>query len=184
MNIIGLYGPQRVGKTTVAEAITKVDPGASWKRLSFADPIRAMLAAILPAEQLSPLADKSKPLKVLGGKTSRDALKLLGTEWGRQLIDQDIWLNALLNKARDNNWYNIVIDDLRMDNEYKAIKDLGGFVVRVKRDPDPPYDLTHESESQWPLWKPDMVALNTAPSACAQYILSHAVQFFYKNTQP
>lgn len=178
IRIIGLYGPQRVGKTTVAEAITKAPGGAGWRRLSFADPIRAMLAAILPAEELSPLADKSKPLKVLGGKSSRDALKLLGTEWGRELIDIDIWLNALLNKAVDNKWHNIVIDDLRMHNEYNAIKRLGGFVVRVKRDPDPPYDLTHQSEAQWPLWKPDMTALNSAPSSCAQDILSHAVQFF------
>jgi hypothetical protein len=183
LRIIALYGPQTVGKTTVANRILEIGQIDGWRRLSFAEPIRAMLAAILPSQELSPLADKSKPLAVLGGKTSRDALKLLGTEWGRKLIDIDIWLNVLLNKATENNWNSIVIDDLRMDNEYAAIKRLGGLVVRVKRETDPPYDPTHESELQWPLWKPDFIATNNAPASCAQDILSHSVQFFNKKTK-
>jgi hypothetical protein len=174
MKIIGLYGPQRVGKTTVAEAIEHITKPHGWKRMSFAQPIREMLRPILPASALSPFADKDNPLRVLGGKSVRDALKLLGTEWGRDLITNDIWINALLSRAEENKWDKIVIDDLRMDNEAHAIKSLGGIIVKIVRSHEMPVDTTHKSELQWPKWQADLYVVNTSPTSCAQEIVEFA----------
>lgn len=174
MKIIGLYGPQRVGKTTVAEAIEHISKPHGWKRMSFAQPIREMLRPILPASALSPFADKDVPLRVLGGKTVRDALKLLGTEWGRDLIANDLWINVLLSRAEQNGWDRIVIDDLRMDNEAQAIKSLGGIIVKVLRGYEMPMDVSHSSELQWPKWQADFYAVNDTPTKCAQEIVEFA----------
>ena len=67
--------------------------------------------------------------------TPRLALQLLGTEAGRNVFGEPIWTSALINRLDPNKDY--VITDCRFVNEYKAVKSVGGYVVQIKRGPDP-----------------------------------------------
>lgn len=78
----------------------------------------------------------------------RDALQLMGTEAGREVFHPDIWVISLLNRARGKD---VVITDVRFQNEIKYIQENGGIVIRVKRGDDP-------------VWFEDMTLLNTESS--------------------
>ena len=78
----------------------------------------------------------------------RDALQLMGTEAGRQVFHQDVWVISLLNRARGKD---VVITDVRFQNEIKYIQENGGIVIRVRRGDDP-------------VWYEDMSLLNTESS--------------------
>src|SRR3546814_7787118 len=59
-----------------------------------------------------------------------------GTEWGRGMISQDVWANAV--EARILNlWARsdaaIVIDDLRFPNDWAMLRRLGGILIRLRR---------------------------------------------------
>lgn len=63
--------------------------------------------------------------------TPRLLLQLLGTECGRQIIHPNIWVNSLFaDFAVDSKW---IISDLRFPNEFDAIKERGGIIIRVNR---------------------------------------------------
>ena len=176
MKIIGLYGPQRVGKSTVAAEIPNISM-YSYRRMSFASTIRDMMQPLLPTEMLTSFSDKEKPIEALGGKSVREAMILLGTAWGRELIHQDIWVNALFNKAEERKYEYIVIDDLRMNNEMEEIKRRGGIIVRLHRTGVVPVQ-NHITELEWPKWTPDFEVQNNNPVECAREIVLNAVQFF------
>jgi hypothetical protein len=77
---------------------------------------------------------KELPCELLGGKTPRHAMQTIGTEWGRDLIDGDLWINAWkrsIEKLPPN--VPIVCDDVRFANEAEAIHAMGGVVIRVVR---------------------------------------------------
>lgn len=142
MKLIAFTGPAFSGKTTAANAIVQACDG---KRISFADPIRDMLAAIgISHEQLT--HDKHEPVAWLG-KTPRELMQTLGTEWGRELVHPQIWLTITkLRIAAHGNATPIVIDDCRFDNEAKLVHALGGKVVRIdRRGSTPP--MAHLSEA-------------------------------------
>lgn len=74
--------------------------------------------------------------------TPRRILQLLGTEAGRKIIHPDIWVNALMNDYKLNQWRGVqndlsypnwVITDVRFPNEVQAIKDREGIIIRVNR---------------------------------------------------
>jgi hypothetical protein len=59
------------------------------------------------------------------GKTPRHAMQTLGTEWGRELIHEDIW--AKIAEYKVNTYLrtsaNVVIDDARFPNELEILKE-------------------------------------------------------------
>lgn len=80
--------------------------------------------------------------------TARTLLQLMGTECGRAIIHQNIWVNALFaDYIADNVFYpesegsisgdqkyiepDWIITDVRFPNEVQAIKDRGGILVRI-----------------------------------------------------
>ncbi|ARO29934.1 deoxynucleoside monophosphate kinase protein [Rhizobium sp. NXC14] len=70
--------------------------------------------------------------------TPRQIMQTLGTDWGREAIDQDLWTKvaaAKIEGLRDKG-IDVVVDDLRFPNEYDLITSLGGTLVKVVR-PDP-----------------------------------------------
>jgi hypothetical protein len=144
--VIGFAGPAGVGKTTAACIVTADFP--RYKRLSFADPIRSMLLALgLTHEALA--ERKHDPHPLLCGQTPRFAMQRLGTEWGRNTIGPDIWLRAAEHRIKQlhSQWDNVVIDDVRFDNEALLIAELGGVVVRLHRQIETePTVAAHASE--------------------------------------
>lgn len=127
--ILGLTGPARSGKDTVADRLAVVH---GYERVSFAEPIRQMLHTLGVSH--AELHNKTAPIARFGGKSARELLQTLGTEWGRAMVDPDIWVNVM---AQDllalPAGMPVVISDVRFDNEAKWIVDQGGLVISVHR---------------------------------------------------
>ena len=66
--------------------------------------------------------------------TPREALQKMGTEAGRDVFHKDIWVISLLNRAKGKD---VVVTDVRFQNEIEYIQGNGGIVIRVKRGEDP-----------------------------------------------
>lgn len=143
VRIIGLSGRAGSGKTTVAGMI----PAAVVIQL--ADPLYAALSTMLgvPESMLRSPAYKERPFLGLG-KSPRQMMQTLGTEWGRELIDRHIWIRLLekrIETLRAQGVRTIVVADVRFENEADAIRRMDGQVWRVRRD-EPATASAHSSE--------------------------------------
>ncbi len=150
LRLIAFCGLAGHGKTTAAEAIVSAPLSGRWVRLSFADPIRAMLSALgVPSRNLN--TEKEVPLRLLGYRTARHAMQTLGTEWGRGQMAPDLWLRVAEHRILDRlaNNHAVVIDDCRFTNEAELVHALGGLVILVvnPRGYEPPILGRHASEA-------------------------------------
>ena len=131
--IIGLTGPAGCGKTFVASMV----PDAMVIGLS--DPIYTALASILgiPETVLRQRATKERPIEWLG-KSPRQLLQTLGTDWGRTLVSEDLWLRIARRRIEEltaAGTTTVVIADVRFDNEAAMVHEMGGEVWLVDRRP-------------------------------------------------
>ena len=129
--VIFICGRAQSGKSTLANMFQH---GAGYARLSFAGPLKDMLCAMgVPYVHLHGTEEqKNAPLEILGGKSARYAMQTLGTEW-RNMIDQNLWTNALLKQIQNSPANRIVVDDMRMPHEYEAFHKLGAVIIGVER---------------------------------------------------
>jgi hypothetical protein len=160
MKIIAMFGPQGAGKSESAKIVSSL---LGWSRLSFAGPLYHMMSVLLGTEARS--LPKSEPCDGLCGKTLREALQTLGTEWGRGMIGDTIWLNAMsrrIDEKREKGSVGVVIDDLRFANEYRLLRDIGATIVRVERKDTliPTLNGGHASEMDWMNFTADAVVRN------------------------
>ena len=99
MKIIGLTGPAGCGKSTVADILT-MDDGFGFIEESFARPLREFVASVC----CWPFADvertKEEPTPRMCGRSPREVMQLMGTEFGRNMIGPDIWIRALESRIQ------------------------------------------------------------------------------------
>ena len=149
LNIIGLVGPAGAGKSAVAKMLANTH---GYRIAPMAGPLKQMLIAGGLAHEDVYGEHKERPSDLLGGQTPRHAMQTLGTEWGRDLIHPDIWVNMWtrayekLGCGTPRKVQPIVADDVRFANEVDAIKRLGGTIVEVRR-PHYGYSRSHRSET-------------------------------------
>lgn len=131
--LLGLYGPAGCGKDTLANKVLDHD---AYERYRFADPLKNMLRQFHVFENVWEDRElKEKPIPWLG-KSPRFLAQTLGTEWGRNLVNPDIWV--LLAKGR---WHilnaegkgRMIIPDVRFRNEAEWIREAGGLVIQIVR---------------------------------------------------
>lgn len=140
--IIAFTGLAQSGKTTAANAFVSI----GYDRMSFAEPIKAMVSCLTPCK------DKDARPPSLCGKTLREVYQTLGTDWGRKMVGENIWilagrarLDELLGDVESDIIRGIVLDDVRFDNEAELIRSMGGLVVEITRSSVPQMD--HSSEA-------------------------------------
>lgn len=144
--LIGITGLAGSGKTTASQTLCE----NGYCRESMAKILKDMLTVLgMDYEQLYGNA-KELPSTILCGQTPRWAMRSLGTEWGRNLIGENIWVNAMEMKLRlywiANPYAKFVIDDIRFPNEVEMVKRLGGELWAIFR-PGLNFDTSHVSES-------------------------------------
>ncbi len=147
MHIIGITGVARSGKDTLAEYLVA---NHGYKRVAFADSIREVVSHLtgLTVAELTDGPLKEEPIEWMGGKSPRQLMQTLGTEWGREMVDPNLWLNIAANRireARRQGFAGVVIPDVRFDNEAEFVRERLGSVVRVVR-PGAAAVSAHESE--------------------------------------
>ncbi|MCW2078038.1 UNVERIFIED_ORG: hypothetical protein M2193_000213 [Bradyrhizobium japonicum] len=135
MTVVGLAGFAQSGKTTAALYLEKK---YGIRRKHIAEPLRAMLAVLLQANGMSSdeitrylVGDLKEQVIPCLGVTSRYAQITIGTEWGRQLISQDLWANTWGRGIAEGE--SVMNDSVRFPNEAAAIRKLGGVVIMIKR---------------------------------------------------
>ena len=135
MKLIGLTGKARSGKDTVADRMVW-QCGDELMTYAFADPIKDMLFTLLgPA--YAEAAEHKELATNWTGKSLRELCQTLGTEWGRNLIDQNIWLKRAgreYQKNKDLGYQAMVITDVRTANEAQWIRDRGGILIQLNRE--------------------------------------------------
>ena len=147
MKLIGLIGQARVGKDTVGEYLHEYH---LFNRRSFAGPLKTMLESVFGDRFDS--GDREQPIDWLG-KSPRQLMQTLGTEWGRNCVHPDLWVLLAENEwklhtARRYNvesGINMVFTDVRFHNEADMILDQGGELWHIVR-PDAPQVAGHASE--------------------------------------
>lgn len=130
--IIGLTGFARSGKTTVAEYLTDAH---GYYHESFAWPIREMVRNLLGYSWGEFEAKKEAPVAWLNNVTPRYLMQTLGTEWGRNMIHPELWTRACALRIHDAlaRNQNVVISDVRFENEAEMLRSLGGEIWFVYR---------------------------------------------------
>jgi hypothetical protein len=76
-------------------------------------------------------------------------MQRLGTEWGRDLIAQDIWLRCAgraLEEAERHGRMGLAITDVRFENEAAYIRQAGGTVIHISRAGGRIAESAHVSE--------------------------------------
>lgn len=134
--LIGVSGFARSGKDTAAAALVAL----GWEQRSFAAKLKAFLYAQNPP---IPMPDgtgflRLKPLvDSIGWERAKDEhpevralLQRTGTEAGRRVLYEDVWVDAALRCLGETP---VVLADCRFQNEADAIRDRGGLVLRVNR---------------------------------------------------
>lgn len=160
-HLVGITGKAGSGKSTAAQVL--IDAG--WVRVKMAGPLKDMLRAIGLTEEHIEGDLKEVPCDLLQGRTPRHAMVTLGTEWGRDMIGGDMWIDLARGRiqAAFAAGHSVVVDDIRFENEAAVIRDLGGAVVHIERDTD--IAVAHKSENGV---VPDITCVNSGSLAALQ----------------
>lgn len=132
--IIGVAGKARAGKDTVSEMIQMLsyDHGPSeFHKYEFARPLKEACRVIFGWDDRHLYGDLKEEIDPLFGVTPRYAMQTLGTEWGRDLINKDTWV--LRAEREHQNRGNIVVSDVRFENECHWVQNAGGVIINVYR---------------------------------------------------
>lgn len=109
--VILISGKQGAGKTTLANYLVSILPKAT--RISFADPMRALVKGMLATA-------KDIDLELPEQAETRVLMQVIGTEWGRESIDDLIWVKYALKKTQSSEFSTFIFDDNRFKNEFDA----------------------------------------------------------------
>lgn len=129
-SVIAFTGLAGSGKSTASQMLVDV---FGYKRHRFAGPLKSMMAAIGFDQDHIEGKFKETPNQLLDGKTPRYAMQTLGTEWGRKLIGEDVWVNLWEDAALETLLCGtpVVVDDCRFPNEAGRVRQLGGMVIKI-----------------------------------------------------
>ncbi len=143
--IIGVCGLIGAGKDTIADYLVNIH---EFRRDSFAATLKDAVSAVFgwDRDMLEGRTRSSREWREqqdhwwtarLGRPiTPRWVLQYWGTDVCRNHFHDDIWIASLENKMRKST-DDIVISDCRFPNEIKAIRNAGGYVIRVVRGAEP-----------------------------------------------
>lgn len=154
--LIGISGGIGSGKTTVADYLCNQ---YYFTQESFAKPLKQAVSLLFGVE-LSDLDSqdfKDKSLDINHKSlTYREILQTLGTDWGRHTVDPMLWVNLLEERLKQLKG-DIVVSDLRFENEANLIRRLGGIIIHLNSGTR---TQSHESESGIQVLNHDIVIDN------------------------
>lgn len=160
MNVVGITGAAGSGKDTIAGHLTA---RYAYMRIAMADPLKRALNVMFnfKMEQWDDRVWKETDIPWLGA-SPRKLAQTIGTEWGRDLINPDLWVLLAERSTRSllALGHMVVIPDIRFENEVRMIQRLGGEIWKVTRADTGPVN-PHVSE----LGLPDRVVRRFIPNS-------------------
>lgn len=139
MNSIAFWSstPQQ-GKTTAARFLVSE---YGYSCISFADPLKAMVGTLLTCaghsyDDIQAYCAEKKEAEIpVIGASYRHLARTLGTEWGRELVSSELWVNIAEQKIIHSP-RSICVDDMRFRNELDLLRGKGFKLVRITRETD------------------------------------------------
>ncbi|AWY07629.1 deoxynucleoside monophosphate kinase [Streptomyces phage Yosif] len=136
--LIGLSGYAGSGKDEAAASLV----AGGWRRDAFADRLRRCLYALNPFIPTYPdvgLVRLANLVDAYGWDRAkrefpeiRSLLQRYGTEAGREILGENIWVDALFADFEPEAEA-LVITDVRFPNEAQRVSEAGGVMVRINR---------------------------------------------------
>lgn len=127
--IIGLHGPIGSGKDTLARGM-RSELGPNIGVFKFAGALYNMAAQLDPAfDPNMSHAEKESPLlgrPELGSR--RSFIDRLGTQFGRDVIDKDLWIKVLQATIERSSVEVAIISDVRFPNEAAWVRSVGTLI--------------------------------------------------------
>lgn len=149
--IIAFAGRKQSGKTTSAEFVSRVFTETTREISSiynFADPLKTLCIDILGLgynQCYGSDEDKNQLVNCYWDNkqlTAREVLQIVGTDMFRKMQNH-VWSNATIRQILREQPNLAIIADCRFPNEVDAIKNVGGIVIKLTRNP---YNSNHASE--------------------------------------
>lgn len=145
--LVALYSSMAgSGKSEVANVLMRE---FGFEPVKFAGPLKAMARGLFDgmgfdAHEIERMLEGDLKEVVIPGfatVTPRRVMQTLGTDWGREAIDQDLWIKVARTKIEGllARGVSVVVDDLRFPNELLFVRAMRGVAVRIVR-PDPSRD--------------------------------------------
>ena len=147
--ILAFAGRKQSGKTTCSEFIRDLYPDEDIKIYNFADPLKKDICMNILGltyeqcygddDQKNTLVDAQWEGKQL---TAREVMQFVGTDIFRKM-QNNVWAGATIKKIQSEQPKLAIIADCRFPNEVEAIRDIGGTVIKLTRNP---FNSDHASE--------------------------------------
>lgn len=162
--LIGLAARARSGKDTVAKRLAL----HGFAQYAVADPIKRGAQVLFGLTDAQTWDDDLKDVVIPElGKSPWQIYQLLGFEFGRQMIAEDIWIRRATSvlAARRQEFQSgrpiagLVITDIRREDEAAFVRSEGGVVWHIIR-PDAPAVNAHSTESGIRQLPGDVVLMN------------------------
>lgn len=163
--IIGISGKIGSGKDTVAGIIQDFTD-ERWEVKKYADKLKRVCHILCGGDITEQFSQVGKNTFLAPyGKTIGEIQQIVGTEGLRDGFDKDVWIKALFvdykgiwNKGVGVGLPNWIITDVRFKNEAQAIREKGGYLLRMEGDPvgiraASDRDLSHPSETDLDDWR-------------------------------
>jgi hypothetical protein len=127
--LVGLIGYKNSGKTSITRKYKQLFD-ASVNMIGFSNPLYQMLGVLgVTEEEIQEKHKREFPHPKLGGKSIQFALNSLGTEWGRKMIYENIWVDRSLDAVVPG--VTNVADNVRFPNEFKTVRNRGGVLIAI-----------------------------------------------------
>lgn len=154
-SLVGFVGLKRSGKDTAAQGLIT----RGWKRMAFADPLKEMSLRLRGVwvevpEELSEVGGALSPFVVGGFAKYHEVVNILGMERAKDLVPdvrmllQTLGTDCVRNTLGERTWTDltghrvqeelargeaVALTDVRFDEEFNLVHDLGGIVIGVWR---------------------------------------------------
>lgn len=133
MRLIGMSGMARSGKDTVG---THLVEHFNFKQYALADPLKRACAEMFGLPLIDFYEGDREKINEFWGFSPREMAQLMGTECGRQVFRDDIWIKRAEMEYETMSAFvhaGMVVTDCRFENEVQWIKDTGGTIIHVQR---------------------------------------------------
>lgn len=153
--IIAFAGRKQSGKTTCSEFVQKyyngtIEPFNRAKIYNFADPLKKDICINILGLTYDQCYGEDKDKNTFTDiqwnnkkLTAREVMQFVGTDIFRQL-KTNVWSEATIKTIERERPQLAIIADCRFPNEVSAVKDAGGLVIKLTRNP---FYSDHDSET-------------------------------------